>query len=157
MSQWPKQNYASMVEFYGPVGENQTSLALPYPMVLDWDKNKKVERITCHKKIHNPLLNIFRRLLEEYGYIRIKELGIDQFGGCLNVRKMRGGSSWSIHSWGAAVDLDADRNLLRENHRTARFARPEYKAMWDIITAEGATSLGLARDFDWMHWQFADL
>jgi hypothetical protein len=29
--------------------------------------------------------------------------------------------------------------------------------MWRIIEGEGAVSLGRARNFDWMHWQFARL
>lgn len=146
-----------MVAFYGPVGENQTQIALPYPMVLDWDVTAKVTKITCHEKVADAMTRIFQGLLATYGYDKLHDLGIDQFGGMLNVRKMRGGSAWSIHSWGAACDLDADRNTLRETKKTARFARPEYLKMWKIIEAEGATSLGRARDFDWMHFQFANL
>lgn len=157
MSRWPKQDFASMNRFYGQVGTNQTQIVLLYPMVLDWAPQTVVRKMTCHEKIADALLRIFANLQSEYGYDKLHELGIDQFGGCLNVRKMRGGSAWSIHSWGAAIDLDADRNTLKESHKTARFARQEYLPMWKIIEAEGATSLGRARDFDWMHFQFADL
>jgi hypothetical protein len=154
---WPKQDYTSMVRFFGPVGENQTSLVLPYSMVLDWEPQTRVRKITCHEKVAPALERIFKKLLDEYGQEKLTALGIDQFGGCLNVRKMRGGSSWSIHSWGAAVDLDADRNTLHETSKTARFARPEYLPMWKIIEGEGAVSLGRARNYDWMHFQFARL
>jgi hypothetical protein len=156
MSQWPKQDYASMVKFYGPVGENQIQIQLPYEMVLAWEPTV-VKRITCHEKVAQTMVKIFTNLLGEYGYDKIHELGIDRFGGMLNVRKMRGGSSWSIHSWGAACDLNPEKNQLKQNHTTARFAKPEYKPMWKIILAEGATSLGLSRDYDWMHFQLADL
>lgn len=156
MNHWPKQDYASMVKFYGPVGENQIQIQLPYPMVLDWEP-KTVTRITCHEIVADPMRRIFEKLLAEYGLKKLHDLGIDQFGGMLNVRKMRGGNAWSIHSWGAACDLDPNRNQLRETKKTARFARPEYLPMWKIIEAEGATSLGRARDFDWMHFQFANL
>jgi hypothetical protein len=62
-----------------------------------------------------------------YGIEKIKALQLDDFGGCFNYRKMRGGTQLSLHSWGVAIDLDPDRNLLKETSKTARFARPEYK------------------------------
>ena len=97
-------------------------------------------------------------LLAEYGVEKLHELGIDRFGGCLNVRLKRGSAhSWSIHSWGVAVDLDPDRNQLRWSGTRASFARPEYDAFWKIVEGEGWTSLGRTRDYDWMHFQAARL
>lgn len=154
---WPKQNYADMVKFYGNVGTNQTSLILPYEMRLAWDLSTKVSKITCHTKVRSSAERIFKATLDHYGLDAIKELHLDLFGGCLNVRKMRGGSSWSIHSWGAAIDIDPDRNKLKWTKKSAFLARPEYEPFWKIVEAEGATSLGKARDYDWMHFQFADL
>jgi hypothetical protein len=151
---WPTE--AECPKFFGAKGENQTSIQLPYAMRLAWDTKVSLNKITCHEKVAEPLGRIFAKLLSEYGYDKLVELGIDLFGGCLNVRLKRGSaSSWSIHSWGVAVDLDPDRNQLRETSRTARFAMPEYLAMWKIIESEGAQSLGRVKNYDWMHWQFA--
>jgi len=153
---WPTE--AECPKFYGPKGENQTNIILPYSMRLAWDMSKAVTKITCHEKVADSLLRIFKNILGEYGYVRISDLGIDRFGGCLNVRLKRGSTSaWSIHSWGCAIDLDPDRNKLRETSKTARFARPEYLPMWRIIEAEGWVSLGRARNFDYMHAQAARL
>ncbi len=154
---WPKQDYNSMVKFYGAVGTNQTSLVLPYPMVLAWDLEAKVSKITCHEKVHDSLKRIFTNVLDHYGIDTIKELRLDRFGGCLNVRKMRGGSSWSIHSWGAAIDIDPDRNQLKWGKDKAFLARPEYEPFWKIIEGEGGISLGRLRNYDYMHYQFATL
>ena len=154
---WPKQDYASMVKFYGNVGENQTTLILPYEMYLAWEPETKVHKISCHEKVHDSLKRIFEKTLNHYGIEKIKELKLDSFGGCLNVRKMRGGSSWSIHSWGAAVDLDPDRNQLKWGRDKAEFAKPEYDAFWEIVEGEGWTSLLRARNYDAMHFQAANL
>jgi hypothetical protein len=129
------------------------TLKLPYPMVLAWDKSTKVTSIRCHKLVADKLKNIFEQILAAYGIDQIKALGIDIYGGCFNYRKMRGGTEWSRHSWAVAIDLDPDRNQLKENHTTARFARPEYKQMIDIFYANGFEGLGIEQDRDWMHFQ----
>ena len=157
MNKWPKQNYASMVEFYGPVGENQTQIVLPYSLRLAWDTKAVVKKITCNKKVAESLYTIFEKTLKMYGEKEIRKLRLDLFGGCLNVRKMRGGTNWSIHSWGAAIDLDPDNNQLKWTSAKATLARPEYKPFWKIVQTEGWTSLGVSRNFDWMHFQAANL
>lgn len=128
-------------------------LHLPYPMRLSWDKKTKVNRIQCHRLVKEKLGLIFKDILDTYGYDKIIELGIDLYGGCFNFRKMRGGSDYSRHSWGIAIDLDPERNLLRESKKTARFARPEYKAMIDIFYKHGFISLGREKDYDYMHFE----
>jgi hypothetical protein len=154
---WPKQNYEKMIEFYGPVGENQISLELPYQLKLAWDLSTKVSRITCHKKVAASLYKIFESTLSAYGFTTIEQLGLDLFGGCLNVRKMRGGTSWSVHSWGAAVDIDPYNNQLKWSDEKASLAKKEYEAFWDIVEQEGWVSLGRRKNYDWMHFQAAQI
>jgi hypothetical protein len=154
---WPKQDYTSMCNFYGPVGENMTSLELPYVMRLAWDKNATIKKMSCNQKCAKAFYNVFEKVLKSYGEAEIKKLKLNLFGGCVNVRRMRGGSAWSIHSWGAAIDLDPDNNQLKWGKDKASFAKKEYNEFWKIVEAEGGTSLGRARNFDWMHFQFAYL
>lgn len=153
-SDWPRQK--DMMRFYGNVGTNQVTLQLPYAMRLAWDVNTTVNTTQCHEKVHDAMEAVFDRVLDAYGD-KIKTYGLDLWGGCLNVRKMRGGSSWSTHSWGIAWDLDPANNRLRWNSTRARFAQPKYDKYWKIVEDAGALSLGRARDFDWMHAQFARL
>lgn len=130
-----------------------TTINLPYPMRLAWDLETIVTRMRCHKLVSQAFSDVFNDLECHYGYVEIKRLGIDLFGGCFNYRRMRGGTAWSTHAWGIAIDLDPARNKLRENHTTARFARPEYKPMIDIFYNNGFESLGIEKDYDWMHFQ----
>lgn len=147
------------IKKYGTPTDNGSpylvKVKLPYPMVLAWDKTIKVNYIRCHKLIANQLISVFDDVLKEYGLPKIKELGIDIFGGCFSYRKMRGGNDWSKHSWGIAIDLDPERNKLKETKATARFARPEYKPMIDIFYKHGFISLGVEKDYDWMHFEIS--
>lgn len=145
-----------LIKIYGQPnqeGSYLVTIKLPYPMRLAWDLNTTVTRMRCHEKVADEFQAIFCDILNHYGLEKIKELGIDLFGGCFAFRKMRGGSDYSRHSWGVAIDLDPARNKLKETKRTARFARPEYKPMIDIFYKHGFESLGREKDYDWMHFQ----
>jgi len=137
-------------------GNRMVYIKLPYPMRLSWDLNTKVTRIRVHELVADNFLAVFNDLLCEYGYEEIVRLGIDLFGGTFNYRKMRGGDDWSRHSWAVAIDLDPERNLLRETDRTARFARPEYQKMIDIFYRHGFVSLGAEKNYDWMHFEIKE-
>lgn len=134
-------------------GSYLTTIKLPYPMRLAWDKKTQVKTMRCHKLVANDFENVFNDLLKEYGYEKLVELGIDLFGGCFNFRAMRGGSDYSRHSWGIAIDLDPERNQLKETSKTARFARPEYSKMIEIFNRHGFVSLGKEKNYDWMHFE----
>lgn len=146
-----------LTERYGKPNESGEGyiiqIDLPYPFYYE---GKKLQKISCHKLVADKFLAIFNDILKVYGAARINELKIDNYGGCFNYRKMRGGSELSTHSWGVAIDLDPDRNQLHETSRTARFARPEYKDMIDIFYKHGFESLGREKNYDWMHFQVAN-
>jgi hypothetical protein len=152
---WPRQK--DVETFYGKPGENKTSLKTPYPLYLDWDLSVKVNKFSIHEKCHDSAQRVMTRVLSHYGPDKIHKMGLDQFGGCLNVRKMRGGSRMSMHSWGIAIDWDADRNQLRYTREKAQFGRAEYATFLDLWEEEGWISLGRERNYDWMHVQAARL
>lgn len=159
-TKWPAQRDCN--EFFGAVGSNQTRCTLPYSLRIAWSKSQSLKSFECHMKVKEPIELIFTEIAKAYDKASIRELGLDLFGGCLNVRKMTGGSSWSMHAWGIAVDMDPSRNSYysrrepsRPGHPHAKMADPEYDKYWQIVESTGAISLGRTRNIDWMHWQFA--
>lgn len=152
---WPRQRNVSA--FYGPVGQNQTLVPLPYPMKLAWNPAITVNRISLHEKVAESAARCFERIADAYPEDKRAELGLDLFGGSLNVRKMRGGSNYSMHSWGIAIDFDPARNQLKWGKDKARLGQPDAEHFWRIWEAEGWVSLGREKNFDWMHVQAARL
>lgn len=151
-------NDSQIIAKYGQPGDPDrlTVITLPYPMRIAWDLSKTVTKIQCHELIADNLTGVFNDLLSHYGLPELQRLGIDLYGGCVNVRLMRGSKTkWSHHAWGIAIDLDPARNQLKETKKTARFARPEYKPMIDIFYNHGFKGLGPEEDRDWMHFEIA--
>lgn len=155
---YPRQ--ADMVAFYGAAGGAACTagkVKLPFPFVIAWAPDQRVSTFSCHARLEAPMTAIFAEAAKHYGEERFRALRLDRFGGCYNYRPMRGGSALSTHAWGAAVDLDPERNQLTWGADKAAFAAPEYEAFWQIVEAHGAVSLGRSRNRDWMHFQFARL
>ena len=144
---------------FGRAGDERslTNIRLPYVMRIAWEPERTVSTMRCHKMVAEPLTRIFQAALDHYGMEKIREMGLDLYGGCFNDRAIIGGKATSMHAWGIAVDMDPDRNGLNVHSPHAVFSRPDYAAFWEIVEAEGAVSLGRARDYDWMHFQFATL
>lgn len=151
---WPIQTQNELEKYYGPVGTNQTSVVVPYPLKIAWATEKTVTKFSCHEKVADSIVWVLDRVKDHYGD-QIHELGLDLWGGCLNVRKMRGGSKWSTHAWGISIDWDPAHNRLRWGADKARLAKPEYETWWKLWEEKGAVSLGRARNYDWMHVQFS--
>lgn len=142
-------------EVFGEVGCQQTTIDLPYPMKLAWQPATEVNRLTCHNLIAPRMGAIFADVLAILGEDGIAELGLDMYGGCLNVRDKRGGGGRSMHSWGIAVDMDPARNKLRWRADRARLAQPDADPFWRIVERYGGVSLGRVKGWDYMHFQFA--
>ena len=165
MSAWPKQS--AMSAFYGNPDTNHDgmpdaaweaanliSIKSPYRMVLAWDPSRTVSTIRVHKKCADSLLRVLTAIKAHYGtQEEIDAARMHLYGGCYNFRLMRGGSSLSIHSWGAAIDLDPERNGLGVTYNPAKGMMPQ--AVIDAFAAEGWVWGGKWSRPDGMHFQAA--
>ena len=157
-TRWPTQK--GVPDFFGKAGNPDCTAGkaqFPFPFRIAWNKAQKVSSFSCHKLVADAFTTIFAETAKHYGETKCRELGLDLFGGCYNLRKMRGGETISMHGYGIAYDLDPERNQLRWGRDRAELAKPVYDPFWAIVEAQGALSLGRARNYDWMHFQFANL
>ena len=75
-----------------------------------------ITRIPVHRLCADNLLRVLTTLIPY-----ANEPGYREFDGCYVYRSMRGGSSLSNHSYGAAIDIDAAHNPFRSHeHRFQR-------------------------------------
>jgi hypothetical protein len=132
MTTWPKRTEAAA--FYGshelgedglPTVEWQAAhlvlIQTPYPFRLSWDPDTTVRRVRCHTKVSKSLERILQAILTHYGSPeRVRTYRADLFGGCYQFRAQRGSTALSLHSWGAAVDLDPERNQMGVPWRDGR-------------------------------------
>ena len=65
------------------------------------------KKLYCNKDMVQPLTNALTNLIQRG---KIGEL--KTWDGCFNIRKKRGLSSMSLHSWGLAIDVNAAWNQL---------------------------------------------
>lgn len=84
-------------------------------MIL-WDVPTSLEigvipkRIYCNKDMVAPLQKAFENLITTGHVAELKT-----WDGCFNIRKKRGLTSMSLHSWGIAIDVNAFENGLNQS------------------------------------------
>jgi hypothetical protein len=69
------------------------------------------KRIYCNRDMIEPLSKAFHNLIQTGHVSELKT-----WDGCFNIRKKRGLSSMSLHSWGIAVDLNQSDNQLGKTY-----------------------------------------
>lgn len=142
---------------YGRAGEESNMVFVKPPYTIYYDGKPYPRGVKVHKLLAPSLTKIFQELLEAYGAEKIHELHMDNYAGGYFVKKTTGGSSYSIHSWGCAIDWWPEENALKTASPKAGFSRPEYKKWWEIWYKYGWIGLGPERNYDWMHVQAATL
>jgi hypothetical protein len=116
-----------------------------------WDVPPELEvgvipkRLYCNADMVRPLIAAFGNIINR------KLIGeLKTFDGCFNIRTKRGGSSPSLHSWGVAIDINANWNRMGSKPTLS----PELVA---CFTEAGFDWGGYWATPDGMHFQLAKL
>jgi hypothetical protein len=127
---------------------NITTIVPPFRMTY---AGTPIKRIRVHKHCAASLSKVLQNLLNAANgkQATLDHWGVSIFGGVVAYRLMRGGSRLSIHSYGAAIDLDPARNGLGDS--TPRFAN--FPEVLKAFADEGWTWGGKWARADGMHWQ----
>lgn len=114
-----------------------------------WDIPTELEvgiipkRLYCNKDLVSPLSKALKALINS-GHVN----ELKTFDGCFNIRKKRGLSSMSLHSWGIAIDVNAFENgLNKEPKLSAGFVK--------CFTDNGFDWGGTWERKDGMHFQLS--
>jgi len=67
------------------------------------------KRLYCNRDLVEPLTRALNALIQS-GHVH----ELKTWDGCFNIRKKRGLSSMSLHSWGIAIDVNAFENGLNQ-------------------------------------------
>lgn len=123
---WPLEEPKALAAFFGPFqlraaglptaaweSVNLTTIVAPYTMIAAWDPKVAITRIRCHRLLAESLKDILRGILAHYGsVVKVRRARMHLFGGAYNFRRISGSSKLSLHSYGAAIDLDPEHNPL---------------------------------------------
>jgi hypothetical protein len=116
-----------------------------------WDVPSNLEigvipkKIYCNRDLVQPLTHAFTNLISR-GHIN----ELRTWDGCFNIRKKRGLSSMSLHSWGIAIDVNAAWNGLgKEPTLSAGFVK--------CFTDAGFDWGGTWNRKDGMHFQLSNI
>ena len=128
-------------------------------MVL-WDVPSHLEigvipkRIYCNRDMIAPLTQAFKKLIET-GHVN----ELTDWAGCFNIRKKRGASSASLHSWGVAIDLNPSHNQMGFSRESLikMGRKPFTDSFVKCFTDAGFDWGGLFSKPDGMHFQLKSI
>lgn len=145
----------SGTSIYGKAGCENMLVNVPVPANYPLKySGKTVKTIRVHKYVADRLAAALQDIINHYGDdIEKVAPGACVYDGSYNFRKTTGTSSYSIHSWGLALDFDAANNTMKMSAPKARLSQDIYKPFFDIWEYHGFMSLGRRGDYDWQHIQ----
>jgi hypothetical protein len=145
-SPWPNSDQASLRAFFGEPGTEANLVEIDVRGLGMEYEGQSLRIIRAHDLIADSLLAILRTIAAGPHRDILAE-----YAGVYNFRRKRGGTSYSLHAYGAAIDLDPDNNAFRDSW-PLRSSMPI--GVMEAFAAEGVKSAGAAWGFDSMHFEW---
>lgn len=146
---WPASDQASLRKFYGKPGDESQLVKMRFPFPVFYD-GQLVKETRVHHKCAESLLRVLKAIGKKYFADRGIMEEAEDYGGVFNFRLKRGGSTYSLHAFGAAIDLDADDNSFRDTWPLQADMPLE---IMEEFAREGWVSAGAFWGYDAMHFQ----
>jgi len=121
------------------------AMLFPSPVPISWAPHQLARSVSPHHLLVDSLDEVFRDLARSDAWKHVRD-----YAGCYAYRTMRGGSRLSLHSWAAALDLNARDYPLG---RTADQADPFVREVVPVFESHGWTWGGRWSRPDAQHFQ----
>jgi hypothetical protein len=84
------------------LSSNETKYMVMWDVPSDLEIGTLPNKVYCNRAMIEPLSKAFRNIIDRGLLDQVRT-----WDGCFNVRKKRGATSQSLHSWGIAIDINA--------------------------------------------------
>jgi D-alanyl-D-alanine carboxypeptidase len=145
---WPFSTQEGLRDFYGEPGDESNLVTIEFPIPMFYEKTK-VTRGRCHKKVAASLTRVLWAISARHPGQDVMDT-VEDYSGIYNFRLKRGGTNYSVHAWGAAIDLDADDNTFKDPWPLV--ADMSFEIM-EEFAKEGWQSAGAFWGYDAMHFE----
>lgn len=142
---WPTGDESSVIRRFGEPGDEEQLVNLPVIGLGVKYAGKPVRTIRCHRLVSDSLLAAITEIAASPAAWILAE-----YAGCFNFRPMRGGSRYSKHAWGIAVDFAPDTNGLRTHWPRAASMPIE---VMEAFARQGWLAAGAFWSSDAMHFE----
>jgi hypothetical protein len=144
ISPWPKTSARALSQFYGDAGDESKLVNLPVTGLGVKYEGRACKTVRCNARVSESLERIIKELSKHHPEF------LADYNGCFNFRRMRGGSSYSLHAYGAAIDFMAGTN----GNKTSWPSKASMPiTVMEIFAREGWLPAGAFWQRDAMHMQ----
>lgn len=152
-------SYQELCSIFGNPNPYYSYSKRTYIVDINWEVHNLVllnttlelpKRVYCHKFLAPVLMDVFDEL-----YNKGLQHLIHTWDGCFNPRKISGSTSFSTHTFGISIDINASRNPMGINWKDNKNPEKMDEQLIEIFTSKG---LFWGNDFkrpDPMHFSLA--